>query len=180
MAWTAPMTAVAGSVFTAAQFNTFVRDNLAETAPAKSTTPGSHMAVSDTNQISERTSSQNFTATSDTTTATTFGALAASSGPSITVVTGPQAWVVVTSDLVCDTNGQSARATFEITGATSLSGQDSMAIRNIRESTGNNALVSGVFLVPLTPGSNTFNMVYRTSGTSTSSFANRRIGVLPL
>ena len=32
------MTAVSGSVYTAAQFNTFVRDNLNETAPAKATT----------------------------------------------------------------------------------------------------------------------------------------------
>ena len=34
MAWTAPMTAVSGSVLTAAQWNTNVRDNLLETAPA--------------------------------------------------------------------------------------------------------------------------------------------------
>lgn len=33
MAWTTPMTAVANEVFTAAQYNTYVRDNLLETAP---------------------------------------------------------------------------------------------------------------------------------------------------
>jgi hypothetical protein len=37
MAWTAPMTAVSGAAFTAAQFNTHVRDNLLETGPAKVT-----------------------------------------------------------------------------------------------------------------------------------------------
>src|SRR5690606_12967068 len=42
MAWSAPMTAVSGSVFTAAQFNQFVRDNLNETAPARATTAGAH------------------------------------------------------------------------------------------------------------------------------------------
>ena len=35
MTWTAPMTAVAGAVYTAAQWNTSIRDNLNETAVAK-------------------------------------------------------------------------------------------------------------------------------------------------
>lgn len=180
MSWTAPMTAVAGSVFTAAQFNTFLRDNLAETAPAKAITPGSLIAVSDTNQVAERTPTETFLATSDTTTSTSFGNLSATTGPSVTVVTGPQAFVIVTCDLVCDTNGQSARATFQVSGASTVAAADTMALRNIRESVANNALFSGVFLVPLTPGSNTFTMQYRTSGTSTSTFANRRISVIPL
>lgn len=180
MAWTAPMTAIAGSVFTAAQFNTFIRDNLAETAPAKATTPGAHFAVSDTNQITERIPAEAFNATSDTTTATSFGALAGSSGPSVSVATGVAALVSVTADLVCDTNAQSARATFEVTGASTVAAADTRAIRNIRESLTNNALFSGVFLMTgLTPGTNVFNMVYRTSGASTSTFANRRITVVP-
>ena len=180
MAWTAPMTAIAGSVFTAAQFNTFIRDNLAETAPAKATTPGSLFATTATNQIAERTPAEAFLATSDTTTSTSFGALAASSGPSVSVVTGVSALVIVTSDLVCDTNAQAARATFEVTGATTVAASDVRAIRNIRESLTNNALVSGGFLMTgLTPGTNTFNMVYRTSGASTSTFANRRVTVVP-
>ena len=43
------MTAVASSVFTAAQFNTFIRDNLNETSPAKATTAGAYFTVSGTN-----------------------------------------------------------------------------------------------------------------------------------
>lgn len=38
MAWTTPLTAVSGSILTAAQWNASVRDNLNETAPAKATT----------------------------------------------------------------------------------------------------------------------------------------------
>ncbi|GII42264.1 hypothetical protein [Planotetraspora phitsanulokensis] len=44
MAWSAPMTAVANSIFTTAAFNQYVRDNLLETAPAKATT-GSRLIV---------------------------------------------------------------------------------------------------------------------------------------
>jgi hypothetical protein len=179
MAWTAPMTAVAGSVFTAAAFNTHIRDNLAETAPAKATRPGGFFVTSATNAIAERVPSEALTTAPDSTTATSFGNLAASTGPSVTVVTGVQAFVIITADLVCDTNAQSARAAFTVSGATTLEASDQRAIRNIRESVTNNGQFSGVFLVPLTPGTNTFTMVYRTSGTSTSTFANRRIGVLP-
>lgn len=178
MAWTAPMTAVSGSVFTAAQFNQSIRDNLAETAPAKAATPGAHFAVSATNQIAERVPAEAFNATSDTTTSTAFGALAASSGPSVTVNTGIQAFVVITADLVCDTNGQSARVAYDTSGATTLASSDTRALRNLRESATNNGQFSGVFLTPLTPGSNTFTMTYRTSA-GTSTFANRRISVIP-
>lgn len=179
MAWTAPMTAVAGSVFTAAAFNTHIRDNLAETAPAKAARPGAHFVTEATNQIAERLPVEAFIAASDSTTATTYGNLASSTGPVVTAATGIHAFVVVTADLVCDTNGQSARATFTVSGATTLEANDQRAIRHIREAVTNNGQFSGVYLVPLTPGTNTFTMVYRTSGPSTSTFANRRIGVLP-
>ncbi len=54
MSWTAPMPAVAGAIFTAAQYNTFVRDNLNECAPAKASVVGSYFTTSDDNQIAER------------------------------------------------------------------------------------------------------------------------------
>ncbi len=102
MAWTAPMTAIAGSVFTAAQFNTFIRDNLAETAPAKATNPGAYFTTSDTNQISERAFLDAIVETSQGTTSTTYTNLA-TSGPAVTVTSGPYLLIYTTSDLVCDT-----------------------------------------------------------------------------
>jgi hypothetical protein len=53
--WSAPMTAVANSTFTAAQFNQYVRDNLNETAPAKATSAGSYFVADGVNSIAERT-----------------------------------------------------------------------------------------------------------------------------
>ena len=54
MAWSAPMTAVSGSVLTAAQFNTYVRDNLNETAPAKATAAGQIFVSTAANAIAAR------------------------------------------------------------------------------------------------------------------------------
>lgn len=49
------MTAVASTAFTAAQFNTHVRDNLNETAPAKATTSGRLIVTAGPNSIAEQT-----------------------------------------------------------------------------------------------------------------------------
>lgn len=65
MAWTSPMTAVANTEFTAVQFNTHIRDNLLETAPAKAVNPGSYFAVSGTNSIAERTPAQDIILTDE-------------------------------------------------------------------------------------------------------------------
>lgn len=176
MAWTAPMTAIAGAVFTAAQFNTFLRDNLNECPAAKAATPGAHFAVSATNQVAERVVTEATVTTSGSTTATTYGVLDTGSGPAVTVTTGNSALVWVTCDLSCGTAGQTARATFNVSGSTTIAESDSLAVRNTT-----NAALSGSVpsKVALTPGSNTFTVTYRTSGASTSTFVNRRILVIP-
>lgn len=51
MAWSAPMTAVAHSIFPAADFNQYVRDNLLETAPAKVESPNFLFSTARTNSI---------------------------------------------------------------------------------------------------------------------------------
>lgn len=48
MVWTAPMTAIPGDVFTAAQFNTHVRDNL-EYLKAQTDTNASNISTANTN-----------------------------------------------------------------------------------------------------------------------------------
>lgn len=179
MAWTAPMTAISGSVFTAAQFNTFVRDNLNETAPAKATTEGRYFVAGGPNSINERAWATSITNTIETTNSTSYTDLT-TVGPSVTVTTGTQAFIFVTSQLVCDTSGQTARASFEVSGATTRSALDSEALSNLRVATGNDqrsSVLTG--LGGLTPGSNTFTMKYRTSGASISTFGNRRILVMP-
>jgi hypothetical protein len=54
MAWTVPITFYDGDPLTAAQWNTFVRDNLNATAPGIATSPGNMIVTSGRNRIAER------------------------------------------------------------------------------------------------------------------------------
>ncbi len=181
MAWTAPMTAIANSVFTAAQFNTHVRDNLLETAPAKATTNGRYFVATGTNSIAERASDTAFIGTSETTTSTSYTDLA-TVGPSVTVTTGTRAFVVVTSFANNGTAGTSNSFAYEISGATSSAANDNHRGIYVRE--GNTTGVTGGRLssaslrTGLTSGVNTFTMKYKTSA-GTAEFMDRAILVFP-
>lgn len=179
MAWSAPMTAVANSTFTAAQFNQFVRDNLNETAPAKATSAGSYFVASGVNSIAERTPNLAGILTSETTTSTTMTDLA-TFGPSVTVTTGPYA-LVLTHCQVENSGAGSAYAGVEVTGASSIAPALNRAINvfnapAVRVGAGTAVLYHGS--LALTPGSNTFTMKYRVSS-GTGTFADRRIIVMP-
>lgn len=177
MAWSAPMTAVSNSVFTAAQFNTFIRDNLNETAPAKASTSGAHFAVSGTNEISERISATASVLVSETTTSTTYDDIAAL-GPTVTCDTGPNAIVAVHGAM--DNSGSgSARMSYEVTGASSIAPADNKGI-GVYGVAGAGIVASCVVLhTDLTPGSNTFTCKYRVAS-GTGTFGSRRIVVFPL
>lgn len=178
MTWTAPMTAVANSTFTAAQFNTHVRDNLNETAPAKATAGGSYFAASGINQIAERRAATQGDLTLGTTTSTAFGDLTgASVGPSVTVDTGPAAFVIVRCSAE-NSGAGSARMAYQISGATSVAPADNRGM-HVFGGAGVNIGASDVSLwTALTPGSNTFTAKYRVSS-GTGSFSARRILVMP-
>lgn len=175
MAWSAPMTAVAGSVFTAAAFNQFIRDNLNECPAAKATTASGYFSVSDTNQVTQRVMLDNIVETAESTTNTSYGDLT-TAGPTVTVTSGAFLLIHTTCDLVNNTAGQTARATFNVSGATTTTENDIRALKNT--STGN-LRATVTTLLGVTPGVNTVKMVYRTSGSSTSTFANRRLIVMP-
>lgn len=180
MTWTAPMTAVAGSVFTAAQFNTFVRDNLLETAPAKATQTGGYFVTSNTNQISERIPWQDEVLASEPTSSTSFTDLP-NAGPAVTVTTGDRAVIVIAARVQNNTVGQSAYAGVEISGASTVAANDNRAVGLSAAAANQLMIASHVSVVTVVPGSNTFTMKYRsTSGAATATFANRRIAVFPL
>lgn len=177
------MTAVANSVFTAAQFNQFVRDNLNETAPAKATTAGSHFAVSGVNQIVERRADGGLDLGSGTTTSTSYTDLDAPAviGPSVTAVTGPAALVVVHCVLQNSGTG-STRMAYEVSGATSLAPADNRAVGFF--GVAGAALIASTTVLhiggtALTPGTNTFTSKYRVSS-GTATISARRIIVFPL
>lgn len=171
------MTAVSNSVFTAAQFNTFIRDNLNETAPAKATTSGAHFAVSGTNEISERYSATASVLVNESTTSTTYDNLT-TPGPAVTVDTGPNALVAIHGAMNNSGSG-SARMSYEVTGASAIAPADNKGLGTFGVA-GSGIVASCVVLhTDLTPGSNTFTAKYRVAS-GTGTFESRRLLVFPL
>lgn len=177
------MTAVANTVFTAAEFNTHVRDNLNETAPAKATAASGYFVATGVNAITERFADGSTDLNSGTTTSTTYTDLSggAAVGPVVTVDTGPMAVVVIACQLGNAGTG-SARMAYDVSGATTIAAADNRGIgvfgvAGVTVTTGTSVLHFGG--VSLTPGSNTFTAKYRVSS-GTGTFQSRRIAVLPL
>ena len=179
MAWTAPMTAVANAAFTAAQFNTHVRDNLNETAPAKATTGGRLLVTTGLNSIAERVISESSVLTNESTSTTTFTNLA-TTGPSVTATTGTLALVAMTALMNSDTAGESGAIAYEVSGASSVSTTDTRALRLTSVNAGDIQGATSLHLQSLTAGSNTFTLKYRAVTTGTVTFQQRRLIVIAL
>ncbi len=185
MAWSAPFTAVAGAVFQASQFNTYIRDNLNETAPAKATTPGSIFAVTGANTIAERTPAAAVDIQTVDITTTTFGDPATGTpGPAVTVTTGVMALVGYRAMVRVESVTARVEASYAVSGATA---QAASSTRSLGYSISNSGTNTGLNLrggvvdlaTGLTPGSNTFTLKYNVSS-GTGQASDRRIWVLPL
>src|SRR3546814_202966 len=110
------MTAVAGSVFTAAQFNTNVRDNLNETAVAKATQVSSHFVGNGVNSLVERLSDTDFISTTESSTSVTYTDLA-TVGPTVTATTGTRAMVFIRCAMENTGASNGTFMSFDVTGA---------------------------------------------------------------
>ena len=173
------MTASAGSVFTAAQFNTHVRDNLNETAPAKATAAGQLFVATGANAIAARTVSNTAIATLETTASTTYANLA-TVGPAVTATTGTAALVFLGSAAENGTAAQFAYASCDVTGATTVAASDDWAVKQEDNVAAFGIRASSAHLFTgLTGGSNVFTMKYRVTG-GTGSFQSRELIVIPL
>lgn len=181
MAWTTPMTAVANTALTAAQWNAHVRDNFLETAPAKATASGQMFVATGANSIAARTPSGATVATMQATVSVTYADLT-TPGPIVTVTTGTKAIVSIAA-----TMGQTAsstvilKASYAVSGATTIAASDAWAV--VRDGiTFANDIRYGIthFVDTLNPGANTFTMKYAASATTTNNFSNRTIVVIPL
>lgn len=179
MAWTAPITATTNATFTSAQFNSSVRDNLLETAPAKATTAGSYFVTTGANAIAERISAYNEVITSETTTSTSYTALA--TAQAVTVTTGTQAIVIISAQMAHNTAAAIAFTTVVVSGATTIAATDDNSI-NFQQAVGlvnQDVVASRAKLYTLTPGSNTFTLQFK-GNAGTSTFSRRSLLVLPL
>lgn len=182
MAWTAPKTWVSGTALTAADLNTFVRDNLNETAPAKATTTLSYFVGNGPNSIAERIPKWDTVTTSATTASTSFTPTLSggSVGPTVTVVTGTTAKVTVTARMQNASASFACMMSYAVSGASTIASQEASGVRSETSGTSEFNRSSVVHIeTGLTPGSNTFTAEYMVAG-GTGAFANREILVEPL
>lgn len=181
MAWTSPMTAVANSAFTAAQFNTHVRDNLLETAVAKATTSGTYFVGTGVNAIAERTAKSDSIdpGTAQTTTSTSYTNLT-TPGPTVTVTTGTKALVLISCYVFNTNSGEACYVSVAVSGATTIDADDVWCLQYESNSSQDVLNATRARMFDLTAGSNTFTMKYRVSGPSgTGTFRRRELTVIP-
>lgn len=184
MAWTAPATAIAGATVTAADFNTYVRDNLLQTMPAMAAEIGSLFITSGTNAIAERVPDFAVVSTSETTTSTTYTDLT-TAGPQVSCITGTQAIIIIGARIGANTaasGSPSNKMSWQCSGATSIAASDSWAAGVVQSGTGSGPSVytSRWYLATgLTAGTNTFTAKYAVSS-GTGTFLARSLQVIPL
>lgn len=176
MSWTAPMTAIAGASVFAADFNTYIRDNLNQTAPGIASSMSSWFPASGVNQLAERFPGQSNASGSSTTTSTSYGNLADAVTTSWSTGTGTMALVSIYANIANSANGNRTWMSYAVSGATTIAANDA---NSINHSSNQGMRWGATFLVTgLNPGTNTFTAQYRvTAGTGT--FSVRRIAVIP-
>lgn len=181
MAWTTPLSAVANTALTAAQWNASVRDDLLTTAPALASAAGQIWVSTAANAGAMRTPSfGHVTAAQTTTSVGTFVDLT-TVGPTVTVTTGVNAITSHAAAMSNATSGANAIMSYAVSGATTIAADATRCIRS--ESTPANAewRCSSTHFVPsLTAGSNTFTAKYTTGSGGTASFKERHLLVFPL
>lgn len=182
MAWSAPNTASAGA-FNAADFNTYVRDNLLTLAPALATSPavgkGNIFTTTAANALVQRTVDSHTIATGETTTSTTYADLA-TVGPTVTATTGTRALVFIYMHASHGTAGGRAIAAVDVSGSTTVAASDNWALEQ-GCNTAANSVSAGIchLFTSLNAGSNTFTVKYRTAA-GTATYSDRQMIVFPL
>lgn len=178
MAWTAPMTAVSGEIWTSAQFNVHVRDNLLETMPGKATAAGRMYVTNGLNSIAERVPTEATVATSQSTGSTSYTDLT-TVGPSVSVSTGTSAIVWFQSQMESSSSTAETSVSVAVSGATTVSANDDWRVLQSGCASSSTNRLGGVHrFTGLTPGTNTFTMKYRVSA-GTGTFEKRSIIVMP-
>lgn len=178
MAWTAPMTAVATQIFTATQFNTNIRDNLLETAPAAAVS-GQFFVAGGANTVEGHTPGLgNDVATSQTTTSTSYVDLA-TVGPTATQDVTERALVILSAAISNNTLDTASYASFDMSGANTASANDQWALVNDGVAT-NGVLrsMTAHLFTGLSRGQTTWTAKYRVSA-GTGTFADRHMIVIP-
>lgn len=178
--WTAPMTAVAGTAFTAAQWNTHGRDDFNCLAPAYATVSGGWIVTAGYGTVAQRIPTVAFVGTSGTTDSTSYTDLS-SAGATLDVTTGPAVLVSIGAQVQNTNAGLGGRVGVDVSGATTMAASDLNSY--LAESGNANDQFKGtwttIFQENYTAGANTFTLKYRASGGGGAVFSNRLLAVVP-
>lgn len=179
MAWTAPMTAVTGDVFTAALFNTHVRDNLLVTEAAVATEPMGLLVATGSKSVTYRVPLVEYIGAYEDTIGTSYADLT-TFGPSVYIEHGTKAIISFGCDAANDTFGLGSRMSYAVSGANTIAASDT---NSYYAEAGNNAdRFQGTWTFindSLTAGASLFTAKYRTTGGGgTSSFGHRLMVVI--
>ena len=177
MSWTTFPTLTDGQVLTGAHMQ-LVRDNFAETAPAKATTAGRIFVATGANAIAERAVSSAIVATTAQTTSVSYTDLSTGAvGPAVTVTTGANAIVFASSRISNSVGSTFTAFAVAVSGATTIAASDTEGLLDFAG--GGRYTMVNHFAGTLTPGSNTFTMKYRCSA-GTGTFLDRKLTVIAL
>lgn len=175
------MTFVAHTVLTSAQLNQTLRDNLLETAPALAREQGGYFVTDSENRVVERVGRRQTITEEGTTTSDSYGDLDDTvAGPTVTAQTGELALAIWGCEMRNSSESITAtcRVTVDVSGASSIAGNDVRALTNASGENSRNQSSHVVWFDSLTPGENTWEMKYRVSS-GTGTFQRRRLIVLP-
>ena len=185
MAWTAPMTATTNQTFTAAQWNTHVRDNLLATEAGKATTRGRFFVTTGANAIAEAKTFISTDNTSRSTTSTSYTDLSGT-GPAVgNTIAGTTATVWFQCTLGNSTTTATTFVSVDVSGASTVAASDAWAVStdgmNAAATATDNLIRMAGFkrFTGLTAGYNVFTMKYRVTA-GTGFFSNRNVIVMGL
>lgn len=178
MTWVMPFTAIAGTPFTAAQYNTNIRDDMVETETSRAQTATGYCVTVGMNQLAERVPASNFLSSSDTTVSTSYTDLDTTSGPQVTVTTGTSAFIAIYGSMT-NNSSNAAWIGYAVSGASAFDASDPYAVE-FQPTTPQTVRAGAMFFrSDLTPGSNIFTLKYRVTTSGTGTFTVRRIAVFP-
>lgn len=181
MVWTAPMTAVANTPFTSAQWNTHVRDNLNHCAPAAATTGARWITTSGFFSLVERAPYIDFTIVNDTTANTSYEDLDANARPNVTTTGGLRAIVTLGAIMSNSTAGWGARMSVAVAGAATFEPSDnnSFLVESGNASDAFKGTWTTIFDEGMAAGELIWTAKYRSVGGATASFDDRLLAVIP-
>jgi hypothetical protein len=195
MSWTAPMTAIANSALTAAQWNTHLRDNLLETGPAKAETAHGLImtgATAGSLDLAERWITHVEAPETGSTTSTAYTDLPLSDGPTLSINTSGSFVVFLSATISISVSGVSAYMSFDATNfQSSFTPNDVRSIEfmsyiasNSTAAKGDEAHIGTAVRCQgdaTSVGTKTIKAKYRVSSSSaTAVFKNRAMVVIPV